>query len=50
MEYVRVVAPEDIGGILPTSNPTLTLITCANPNSAQRLYDHRIVAVGHLVQ
>ena len=50
VETVRVVAPEDIGVILPTSSPKLALITCANPDNAKRLNNDRIVALGHLVQ
>jgi sortase A len=50
IESVRVVAPEDVEVTFPTARPTLTLITCANWDRARRVYEQRIVAVGHLVR
>jgi LPXTG-site transpeptidase (sortase) family protein len=50
IESVRVVAPDDVEVTFPTARPTLTLITCANWDRARRVYDQRIVAVGHLVR
>jgi LPXTG-site transpeptidase (sortase) family protein len=49
VESVRVVAPEDVEVTYPTSQPILTLITCANWDRTRHVYDQRIVAVGHLV-
>jgi sortase A len=45
---VRLAAPEDVQVTLPTAEPTLTLITCANWNQERRAYDDRIVAQARL--
>jgi LPXTG-site transpeptidase (sortase) family protein len=47
---VDIVAPDNVEITYPTSEPILTLITCANWDRATQRYKERIVAVGHLAE
>jgi LPXTG-site transpeptidase (sortase) family protein len=47
---VDIVAPDNVEVTYPTSEPILTLITCANWDKAARRYKDRVVAVGYLAQ
>jgi sortase A len=48
VEQVRVVLPDDVQVTFPTTEPVVTLITCANWNQSRHAYDDRIIAVGRL--
>jgi LPXTG-site transpeptidase (sortase) family protein len=45
-----IVTPDNVEIAYPTSEPVLTLITCANWDKAAQRYKDRVVAVGYLAQ
>jgi LPXTG-site transpeptidase (sortase) family protein len=48
VDHTRTVKPTDIEVTYPTNEPTLTLITCLNFNSAEGRYEDRLVVIGYL--
>ena len=48
VDHTRTVKPTDIEVTYPTNEPTLTLITCLNYNSAEGRYEDRLVVIGYL--
>jgi LPXTG-site transpeptidase (sortase) family protein len=49
VEQARIVAPDDLSVLAPTTQTTLTLLTCTGWDVASQRYTERLVVVAYLV-